>query len=106
RFVVRDEVRPAEEARLARLIHLVETRRAAARVWPAGVRSDFAPVKVTGLFVDRDAKWIAAAHHVNLRTRPGPSRRETASFRDRISAVRLRVDAIDFAAEVVRIGGR
>src|SRR5213594_2955765 len=104
-LVVGDEIRPPEIARLSRLIHFVEAGRPAAWIWPTRIRSDVAPIKTAAVLIHGNTEWIATSHHIDFGPRGGRAGREQVSFRDRVSAVRLGVNAIDFAAQIVRVGG-
>src|SRR5439155_22254333 len=48
----------------------------------------------------------AVAHRVNLRSRLLSPRRKEISLADRVCTVGLGMDADDFAAQIVRVGGR
>src|SRR5262249_50856208 len=104
RLVVGDEMRPSEVARLPRLVYLVEAGRATAWTWHSRIGPHFAPVKQAAVPINGNAEWVATAHHVDLWTRAGCARWEQVPWRDRVGAVRLRVDPIDFAAQVIGVG--
>src|SRR6266481_6061789 len=99
-LVVPHEVRPAIVPGPARLIDLVVAARSASDRVDVRVRTDFAPVDETGVFIDRNPIRIAVAHRVDL----GPGLRrafwEEVSIRDRVRAIRLGMDADDLAAEI------
>src|SRR5216117_2826099 len=77
-LVVRHEVGPAVVPGAARLIDLVVAARSPSNRVYVRVRTDFAPVEETGVFIDRDPIRIAMAHRVDL----GPSLRR--AFREEI----------------------
>src|SRR6266550_4005245 len=105
-LVVPHEVGPPIVPRAPRLTDLIVPARSPSDRVDVGVRTDFAPVEETGVFIYRDPIRVAMTHRVDL----GPSLRhafrEEVSIRDRVRAVRLRVDANDLAAEIVRVRRR
>src|SRR6266581_5457172 len=91
-LIVGDEIRPPEIARLPRLVYFVEASRPAAWIWPARIRSHVAPIKAAAVLIYGNTEWIATTHHIDFGPRAGRAGREQVSFRDRVSAVRLRVN--------------
>ena len=106
RLVVAARIRPAEKARLLRLHHRVESARPALRIETARVRPHVAPIQHTRAWIDGEAVAVARALHENFRARPRRARREQVAFGNRVSAVRLRVNARDAAAQVVHVRRR
>src|SRR5439155_19911616 len=106
RLVVADEVRPAVIACAPRLVDLVIAAAAASNEVYIRVGTDVAPVEESGVRVHRDPIRIAVAHRVNLRSRLRCSWRKEISRGDGVRPVRLRVDADDLPAQIVRVSGR
>src|SRR4029077_4289732 len=105
-LVVRNEMRPAVIAGATRLIDFVVATRAASDGVYVRVGTDVAPVQEPGVRVDRDPIRIAMPHRIDLRTGLGRARRKEVSYRDRVCAIRLRMDADDLSTQVVGVGGR
>ena len=104
-LIITDDIGPAEVASLACLVDLVHTGRTFVFFAAAGVRTDFTPIEVTVFLIHGDAEGIAVAHDINFRTSAGGARCEQVALGNRVGAICFGVDAINFAAEVVRVSG-
>src|SRR5258705_12778657 len=102
-LVVPHEVRPPIVPRAARLTDLIVPARSASHRVDVRVRTDFAPVEETGVLIYRDPIRVAMAHRVDLSPSLWRAFREEVSIRDRVRAVRLRVDTNDLATQIVRV---
>ena len=105
-LVVPHEVRPPVVPRAASLIDLIVAARSASDRIHICIGTYFAPIEESGVLVHGDPIRIAVAHRVNLRSRLRCSWRKEISRGDGVRPVRLRVDADDLPAQIVRVSGR
>ena len=103
--VVPDEIRPAEIARLLRLIDLIVAARSPS-AFAASIRPNLAPIDDSRDLIHAHAPGIAAAHAVNFRTCVRRAGREKIALGNFIGAVWLRTNADDLSAQVVGIRRR
>ena len=92
-FVGSDEEGPTKESRFSGLVEFVKTQRQELLVDVLQVptivisRTVFAPIKMARSLIDRDPKWIATAHDIDLRTGVWHARWKEVARRNGITPV-------------------
>src|SRR6266511_5758840 len=81
-LVIPHEVRPPIVPRTARLTDLIVAARSPSDRVDVRVRTDFAPVEETGVFIYRDPIRVAMAHRVDLGSGLRRAFREEIAIRD------------------------
>ena len=105
-LVVPHEVRPAEIARRARLIHFVVPHGASLGGRLARVGTHLSPVQIPCPVVDGNAERISIPHHVNFGTALHGAVCEEIAFRDVVRSVVVRQNPQYLPAQVHGVGGR